>query len=102
MVIKRIINGIEVEIELTNTELLNAYLEQENKFDIASCKNHLNSGIYDCEEWYENLNKEKESQLIEDAADYLRRNIDRYEMSYEYALEDAFVIAINDYFKEEE
>lgn len=100
MIITRIINDVQVKIRLTDMELLDAYCEQESKFDIESCENYLSSGIYDGEEWYENLDQETKAQIVEDAAFNLRRNINKYEMSYEYALSDAFVTSISNCVKE--
>ena len=97
MNIKRTINGSEIEIELTKDELFNAYCEQENIFDVNSCRDYLNSGIYNGEQWYEELDKETEDLLVEEAAYQLRRNIDKYEMSYDYAISDAFSVVLVDY-----
>lgn len=101
MTIKRVINGYEVEIELTKDELFNAYCEQEHEWDVDSCRNNLNSGIYIDEKWYEDLDKETEMQIIEEAAYHLRRNIDKYEMSYDYAMDEAFATVLQQYIKEE-
>jgi len=101
MTIKRTINGAEVEIELTENELFNAYCEQQYKWDIDSCRDNLHSGIYNGENWYKNLDKETENNIIEDAAYHLRRNIDKYDMNYDYAMDDAFVVAIANQIKEE-
>ena len=43
MKITREINGINVEIELTNDELLTAYLEKEHLFDIENVRNILSN-----------------------------------------------------------
>jgi hypothetical protein len=101
MIIKRIIGGREFEIELTKEELFNAYCEQEYAWDVESCRNNLDSGIYFGEEWYEDLDEKTEKQIIEEAAYHLRRNIDKYEMSYDYAMDEAFATVLKQYIKEE-
>lgn len=93
MKIIRNINGQNVEIELTKDELFTAYCEQQEIFDISSCANHLDSNYQD-EEWYTNLTDEKRRELLEEAAAQLRRNIDKYDMHFDYAMSDAFVEAI--------
>ena len=44
MKITREINGINVEIELTDNELWSAYAAQEHKFDIADVRSILTNG----------------------------------------------------------
>lgn len=97
MTIKRIINGSEVEIELTQDELFNAYCEQQYEWDIKNCEDYLNSGIYDGEEWYEELNEETKNIIIEEAAYQFRRNVDKYDMNYEYAIDEAFSVVLCGY-----
>lgn len=74
------------EIELTNKELFNAYIEQEYIFDIQNIednmKNYLNESEYDL------LKNDK--NFIEEAANELRRNQDKYDMEYENAIKEAF------------
>ena len=101
MTIKRKINNMVIEIELTNDELFDAYIEQEHKFDLDSCDTFFHT-MYACEEWYEGLDKETESNIIEDAAYQLRRNIDKYDMDFEYAMPEAFSEVLRRYIEEEE
>lgn len=101
MTIKRTTTiGRDFEIELTKEELFEAYCEQQYIWDVESCRDNLHSGIYNGEGWYENLDKETENAIIEDAAYHLRRNIDKYDMHYEYAMDDAFGVAIANHVKE--
>lgn len=93
MTISREINGQMMEIELTKGELFSAYREQERAFDLASCDDYLDDTYRD-EEWYSTLDEEKRNELLENAADELRRNIDKYDMDFEYAMSDAFCTAI--------
>ena len=93
MKIIREIIGQNVEIELTKDELFTAYCEQQEIFDISSCANYLDSNYQD-EAWYSTMTDEKRRELLKEAAAELRRNIDKYDMYFEYAMSAAFVEAI--------
>ena len=93
MTITRHIDGMTIGIELTKDELFTAYCEQQEIFDISSCANHLDSNYQD-EAWYPNLTEEKRRELLEEAAAELRRNIDKYDMHFDYAMSEAFKEAI--------
>lgn len=95
--IKRVIHGEEVEIELTGNELFEAYIMQENIWDRDNCALYLDTEYSD-EEWYENLNSETREELIEEAADQYRRNIDKYEMNHDYAMSEAFSEVLSSFF----
>lgn len=101
MTIKRKINNMEIEIELTSDELFEAYREQEHEWDLESCDTYFHT-MYACEEWYENLDEETQSNIIEDAAYQLRRNINKYDMYFDYAMTEAFADVLPNYIKEEE
>lgn len=74
------------EIELTREELFNAYIEQENIFDIQNIEDNMEKYLNESE--YKLLKDNKE--FIEDAASELRRNQDKYDMDYENAIREAF------------
>ena len=57
MTIKRIINGKPVEIKLTQSEMWDAYREQEHKFDME-----------DVRHWLEEDEQELTDEQIDDAA----------------------------------
>lgn len=95
--IKRVIHGEEVVIELTGNELFEAYIMQESIWDRDNCALYLDT-IYADEEWYENLNSETWDNLIEEAANQYRRNIDKYEMSHDYAISEAFNKVLSSFF----
>lgn len=99
MIIKRIINGEEAEIELTKDELFNAYCEQQYEFDVQSCNDYYDCMYWD-EDWYDD--RAVRENVIEEATMNLRKNIDKYEMSFDYAIAEAFTDAIREYIKEEE
>lgn len=73
------------EFELTKDELFQAYYEQQELFDVENIE--MNLDTYLDEDEYELLKNNKE--FIEEAAYQLRRNQDKYNMDYDYALEDA-------------
>lgn len=99
MTIKRVVNGVEMEFKLTPDELYDAYCEQEHNGDIAICESYFHA-IYYCEEWYKNLNKETENNIIEDAAYEFRKNIEEYNMDLADARIYAFADVIDKYIKE--
>ena len=99
MTIKRVIGGREFEIKLSEQELYAAYCEQEREFDVQSCNDYYDCMYWD-EDWYDDKTVRK--NIIEEATMNLRKNIDKYEMSFDYAIAEAFVDALREYIKEEE
>lgn len=95
MIIRRDVGAIKVEIVMTERELYEAYEEQRMLFDIQDCENYFDNNYYE-EEWYP-LNADVRNALIEDAANELRRNLDKYDMHFEYAIGEAFRTAIPRY-----
>lgn len=77
--------GQKIEIKLTEHKLYQAYCEQEHLFDLETAKNCVDSGIFD----FKTITTEKYEELIKKIATQYRRNIDKYGMSHEDALEDA-------------
>lgn len=76
----------EKEIELTREELFNAYIEQENIFDIQNIEDNMEKYLNESE--YKLLKDNKE--FIEDAASELRKNQDKYDMDFVNAIREAF------------
>lgn len=89
MKINRNVNGVKMEFELTDDELCNAYIEQQHIFDIMDCENMIvclnDDEIIDCY----GVTREQYLSLLDEMADVLRKNIDKYEMSWDYARDDA-------------
>lgn len=79
---------ITMEFELTADELYNAYREQQFLFDRADIEDQFEMSDEDCIECYGIRKKEAES-LFDDMAVEMRRNIDKYDMSWEYARDEA-------------
>ena len=89
MKIKRTIDGKEFEFELTQQELYDAFAEQEFKFDLSSVRSYFEDySDDDIMDEYGRTRKELEA-CFEDIAVALRRNMDKYDMSFEYALPTA-------------
>lgn len=65
MTIKRIINGKPVEIKLTQSEMWDAYREQEHEFDME-----------DVRHWLEEDEQELTDEQIDDAAYWARQWMD--------------------------
>lgn len=86
MKIKRTIGGKEYEFELTPQELYEAFAEQEFQFDLESVRYYFED--YSDDDLYEEytMTREELEACFEDIAVELRRNMDKYEMSLEYAL----------------
>lgn len=89
MTIKRMVNGTEVEFELSDRELYNAYKEQEHEFDTEDVLDVFDA--YEDNELVETYGKTRKDleAMAGDIAYEMRRNIDKYEMSWEYARDDA-------------
>lgn len=85
MKIKRIVDGVEHEFELTREELFDTYCEQEHIWD-ADCVWYIYSE--EIEEMYKN--EDEQNGFVEDVAYEMRRQIDKYGVSKEYALDEAF------------
>ena len=95
MVITRDTGMIKLEIRLTSDELYAAYAEQQHLFDLQDCESHFDNEY--CEEnWYPVDNCMRDS-IIEETADELRRNINKYDMDFEHAISDAFAYVIPKY-----
>lgn len=75
-----------IAIELTKEELFDAYLEQQTLYDMRDIE--LNMKSYLNEDEYEILQNNED--FIENTADELRKNRDRYDMDFETAIETAF------------
>lgn len=90
MKIKREIFGQQIEIELTEREVYDAYAEQEHLYDLEDCRNDFELRYSD-EDWFSDVfdNEEAMEVITEQMAAIYRRNMDKYTMSHDYALDDA-------------
>lgn len=88
MKITRTINHKKRSFTLTKDELFDAYYEQQNKFDIEDVKTKFeNMEKEDFAEY--GMTKTKAKPLIEQIAYHKRRNINKYGMDWEDALDEA-------------
>lgn len=98
MTVTREINGSTVEIQLTDHELYLAFEEQQHTYD-----------CYDCEDLIDGLSEEEVQEcygvspgqfkaLVDEMATEKRRNMDKYDMSWDYARDEA-VRTVIDRFK---
>lgn len=90
MTIKRTVDGREREFTMTGDELYKAYLEQQHDFDLSDIADYFD--CYGSEaDILEEFGKSKSDikQLYGDMAYEMRRNIDKYDMDWQYAREEA-------------
>lgn len=101
MKIKRTVNGQELEFELTTQERWEAFREQETIFDIEDCEDMI-CGMTDdqCLDTYE-ITVEEFRKLIPFMAQEKRRLMDKYDMDWTYARDEAISSVISDYKKGE-
>jgi hypothetical protein len=93
-VITRNINGTELSIPLTDVEIYSAYKYQQGLFDEQDVRNLILDMSNDEIKKKYGISKKKFEALIPDMAIEMRRNIDKYDVDWEYAREEAvdFVI----------
>lgn len=94
MTIKRIVNGEELEFELTDNELTGAYFEQQYLFDIQDVRDAVIGWEDDDVIGVYGINMETFLKLSDEMAVEMRRNIDKYDMDWDYAREEAICSVI--------
>ena len=100
MKIKRTIHGEEVEIELTQEEIAEAYLHHEHYCDCEYVRSNLNSG---CDaEAFETLTDEEWEAVVHEIAYEKRRQQDKFELDEWDAVEIAREQYIKKHFKQKE
>ena len=89
MTIKRNVNGVKMEFELTDCELFNAYMAQQHKFDLEDISNYF-FGVEDADllEDYGFIRAELET-MYEDMACRMRRYMDKYDCTWDYSRDTA-------------
>ena len=85
MKIKRIVDGVEHEFELTREERFDTYCEQQHIWDMDYVAIEYGEEV-------EQMCKTKAEMdaFIEDVAFEMRRQVDKYNVSEWYALDEAF------------
>lgn len=89
MKIQRTINGVNFNIELLPNELVKAYFEQQEKFDIEDVVSFAEA--FDNETLMDSYGCTYQELLDckEEIAAKMRKNIDKYDMEWSYAREEA-------------
>lgn len=89
MVIKRTIDGKDRMFVLTKTELFDAYCEQEHIWDVDYVESQLESWLF---EEIEDIcvDEVDRAEIAEEIASEMRRQINKYDLSQEYAFTEAF------------
>lgn len=84
MKIKRIVDGVEHEFELTREERFDTYCEQQHIWDMDYVATEYGEEV-------EQMCKTKAEMdaFIEDVAFEMRRQVDKYDVSEWYALDEA-------------
>lgn len=97
MKIKRIVNGQELEFELTAQERWEAYYEQEKIYDTEDCADMI-TGLSDeqCLDAYE-ITAEEFRKLLPYMAQEKRRLMDKYDMEWTNARDKAVSSVIRAY-----
>lgn len=95
MIIKREVNGTVHEFELTDDERLNAYEEQQHMYDRTDVRDHfLFMEESDLIASYGKTMAGIEASF-DDIAYEMRRNIDKYDMAWTAALDEAIGDILN-------
>lgn len=89
MTIKRTVNGTELEFQLTDDELSNAYFEQQFNFDVQDVRDAVIGWEDDDVIGVYGINTETFMKLSDEMAIEMRRNIDKYDMDWDYARDEA-------------
>ena len=95
MKIQRTINGVKFSIELLPEELVAAYFEQQRKFDIEDIISY--GEMFEQKELIDYLGCDYKTflSLKEEMAQEMRRNIDKYDMDWSSARDEAVRDVIN-------
>lgn len=89
MTIKRTIDGKDRMFVLTKTELLDAYCEQEHIWDVDYVDIQLESGLFEEIEDF-CVGEVDRAEIADEIASEMRRQINKYDLSQEYAFTEAF------------
>lgn len=97
MKIRRFVNGLVLEFELTAQERLEAYYEQEEIYDTADCADMINGlSNEQCLDAYE-ITAEEFCKLLPYMAQEKRRLIDESDMEWTCARDKAVNSVIKEY-----
>lgn len=94
MTITRVINGAEVQIDLTEKELYSAYLEQKRILDLEDCKYYIEYKSEDSGEDYEQILLDSYDSM-EDALDDMVEELEECLMGNDVSRSDALEWALD-------
>ena len=97
MTIERVIDGKTVTIELTAEEEYQAYCSQQFRFDRMDVEDVMDFCDDETFEDEYGVQPAVFETLVDDMASELRRNIDKYDMSWQAARDDAIKTVIAEY-----
>lgn len=97
--ILRNMNGEDVEFELTRGELYSAYEEQQHIFDKADVEDIIDQMDDDTIMANYGVSMAAAEDLVDEIAYRMRRYIDKYDMSWESARDEAIKDVIAEYRK---
>ena len=89
MEIVRVINDVKHTIRLTSEELFEAYEEEQHNLDVDDIKDYFNGFSDDNYVEYFGLCRNKLTALTDEMATEMRRNIDKYDMHWDTARDEA-------------
>lgn len=89
MKIKRTVNGIQYEFELSATELWTAYEEEQHNFDTQDILDLIEGLDSDEVRSVYGIGKREFRKRASEFAYEMRRMMDKYECSWEYARDEA-------------
>lgn len=95
MTIKRNVNGIEMEFELTRAERWDAYEEAQHEFDKSDI-----DAVFDREEY--GVSESEANDLIDEMAYRMRRYMDKYDCEFGYARDEAIQDVLREHGKQVE
>lgn len=104
MTIKRKINDVEVEIKLTDSEMLDIFYKMQHRFDVADVREYIELNFENDASFYEEYGFQRASalKLVDEMAYRMRKNINTYDDGWPYYRDDAISQIINEHANEEE
>ena len=100
MTITRTVGDKQVSFELTESELVNAYFEQQYKFDVRDVKDLICGWDDDDVLGVYGITVAEYEKLSDDIASEMRRNMDKYDMDFDYARDEAVNSVVSMYKRE--
>lgn len=99
MKIKREIRGVQVEIELTDSEMLDVFYEMQHRFDMTDIKEHIELDFEYDEDFYQEYGHPRTIalKLISEMADLMRKKINTYDEAWLYYRDEAIAQILSEH-----